>query len=302
MTIGAPLLKPTLKRMLRALHLGGAASRFHWRLKQAGAGFNLFRAYRRNFGALRGTKLYSQLHLRRSPAGSAISVHLSRNLPALTLRAHTVDVNVFDQVFVYRQYDFDVTASPGLIIDGGAHIGCTSVFFALKFPHAVIYSIEPEAGNFALLRQNLGAYQNSIPLHAALWSKPAFLTIADPGATSWEFRIAESETLRSPQEVLAMTIGEIVNWTGADAIDILKLDIEGSEKEIFAFHPQQWLQLVHNLVVELHDRLVPGCEETLQKATALYGFTQSISGECVLLQRNDLLNGQDANYIGVSPT
>jgi FkbM family methyltransferase len=295
-TIGVQWLKPATKRLLRLLHLDGAASHFHWRLMQAGESIDLFRAYRKNFGAIRGTKLYFQLHLRRYPAGSVVSVQIGRNLPTLALRAQTVDVRVFDQVFVQRQYEFDVSSSPGLIIDGGAHIGCASVFFALKFPQAIIYSIEPEPGNFALLQQNLGSYRNSIPLRAALWSRPAFLSITESSPDSWSFRIAELDQSRSASGVLAVTINEIVSWTGGHAIDILKLDIEGSEKEIFAVRPQQWLPHVRNLVVELHDRLVPGCEEELRKATAPYRFTKSISGECVVLQRNDPLYARYSNY------
>ena len=291
MTINVPSLKTTTKWLLRALHFDSAASRLRWRLKEAGASIDLFRAYQTKFGTLRGTRLYFQLHLCREPPGSIIAVQIGRNLPPLMLRVHTVDVSVFEQVFVHRQYDFDVKSSPDLIIDGGAHIGCASVFFALKFPRAVIYSIEPEIHNFALLRQNLAAYRNSIPLRAALWSKPAFLAIADQGAESWKFRIAESDGSFATNEVLAVTIGEIINWSGAIAIDLLKLDIEGSEKEIFAVHTQRWLPYVRNLVIELHDRFVPGCEEELRKAIEPYSFTKSISGECVVLQRNDQLHG-----------
>jgi FkbM family methyltransferase len=301
-TITTPSLKPTIKRLLGALHLDGAASRFHWRLKVARASIDLYNAYRKNFGTLRGTRIYVQLHLRSVPAGTILEVRIGRDLPSLTLRAHTVDVTVFEQVFVHRQYDFEVSSSPNLIIDGGAHIGFASVFFALKFPHAVIYSIEPEARNFALLRQNLAAYRNLIPLRAALWSKPALLAIPDPGAESWKFRIAETDVLPAAPEVLAVTIAEIVDWSGTAAIDILKLDVEGSEKEIFAVQPQRWMPRVRNLVIELHDHFVPGCEEALRKATAPYSFTKSISGECVLLQRNDPPYGREPDYVGVALT
>jgi FkbM family methyltransferase len=301
-TSNAPSLKPAIKRLLRALHLEDAASRFHWRLNEAGASIALFHAYRKSLGAQRGTKLYIQLHLRRYRAGSIVSLQIDPKAPPLMLRAGTVDVSVFEQVFVHRQYDFEVDASPDLIIDGGAHIGCTSVFFALKFPRAVIYSIEPATDNFALLQQNLAAYRNSIPLRAALWSKPAFLAIADASAESWTFRVAETNGVRPANEVLAMTIGEIVNWTGAEVIDILKLDIEGSEKEIFAVNPQQWMSRVRNLAVELHDRFLPGCEEALQTAIAPYRFSKSINGECTVLRRNDRLDGRVGSYDGRSHT
>jgi FkbM family methyltransferase len=295
-TIRSTSLKPTIKVFLRTLRLESVASRLHWRLRQAALGFALFCAYRRNFGVFRGTKLYLQFHLVGYPVGSTISANIGSNLPTLGIRAGTVDVTVFEQVFIHRQYDFNVPLSPSLIIDGGAHIGCASVFFAIKFPHAIIYSIEPEEGNFAMLRQNLKEYQNSIPLHAALWSRPASLKIGDAGAESWSFRVVEQDTLSpSIETVLALTIGEISGWTGGKVIDILKLDIEGSEKEIFAVNAERWLPGVRNLVVELHDRFLPGCQDELQKATAPFSYTKSMRGECVLLQRNDPFNGSESN-------
>jgi FkbM family methyltransferase len=282
-------LKPTIKLLLGMLHLERLAGALYWRLRQLGAGINLCRDYRKAFGVIRGTKLYFHLHSRRFPVGSIISADIGRNLPALVLRAATVDVTVFEQVFIHRQYDFDVSSNPSLIIDGGAHIGCASVFWALKFPRAIIYSIEPEAGNFVLLRQNLEKYRNSIPLQAALWSRPTSLKIVDTAAQSWNYQIAEQVyTSSSPEDVLALTIDEIFNWTGAEAIDILKLDIEGSEKEIFTTEPKQWLAHVTNLAIELHDRMVAGCEDAMRKATAPFHFTELISGECVVLQRSGI--------------
>jgi FkbM family methyltransferase len=289
-------LKPTIKMFLRALRLESVASSFHWRLRQSALGFALFRAYQRIFGVLRGTKLYLQFHIVDYPVGSLISASIGKNLPTLDIRAGTVDVTVFEQVFVHRQYDFPVPLSPNLIIDGGAHIGCASVFFALKFPHAIIYSIEPEKHNFAMLQQNVKNYQNLIPLRAALWSRPASLKIGDAGVESWSFRVVEQDFLYpSIETVLALTIGEISSWSGGKAIDILKLDIEGSEKEIFAVNAGQWLPSVRNLVIELHDRFQPGCQEELQRATAPFSYTKSMCGECVLLQRKDLFNGSESN-------
>jgi hypothetical protein len=45
-----------------------------------------------------------------------------------------------------------------------------------------------------------------------------------------------------------------------DHVDLLKLDIEAAEYELFD-SPDPWLQKVDNLVIELHDRLVSGCTE-----------------------------------------
>lgn len=45
---------------------------------------------------------------------------------------------------------------------------------------------------------------------------------------------------------------------GLDRIDLLKMDIEGSEREVLA-DPSAWIDRVDALIVELHDRKKPGC-------------------------------------------
>ena len=69
------------------------------------------------------------------------------------MRFGTVDPFIYRQVLVDREYAA-ATDAPGLIIDGGAHIGLTSLFFAQLFPSAQIIAVEPQKDNFALLSAN----------------------------------------------------------------------------------------------------------------------------------------------------
>jgi len=49
--------------------------------------------------------------------------------------------------------------------------------------------------------------------------------------------------------------------------DLLKVDIEGSEKSMFE-HCDAWIDRVRMIVVELHDRFMPGCQSAFESATA----------------------------------
>ena len=44
--------------------------------------------------------------------------------------------------------------SPNTIIDLGVHIGFTSIFYALEYENAKIYSVEASKENFRLLKKN----------------------------------------------------------------------------------------------------------------------------------------------------
>ena len=75
----------------------------------------------------------------------------------------------------------------------------------------------------------------------------------------WGFTV--SECSREDADVRAFSIPGIMKKYGFPYIDILKMDIEGSEYEIFKDKKcLEWLPLVKVLIIETHDRKIPGCE------------------------------------------
>src|SRR5947208_3715840 len=78
------------------------------------------------------------------------------------LRDNKSDKAIFFQVFYEKQYDLYGVQFPDAlrIIDGGANIGCASVYFSIVFPKAEIFAIEPEKNNFSLLKINTEPYKN----------------------------------------------------------------------------------------------------------------------------------------------
>jgi hypothetical protein len=68
-------------------------------------------------------------------------------------RQGTSDSEVFKDIFVRRNYRLPVYTRPKLIIDGGAYVGYSSLYFSLKYPEAKIIAVEPEDSNFELLEE-----------------------------------------------------------------------------------------------------------------------------------------------------
>jgi len=217
------------------------------------------------------------------------------------VRFPSSDLQTFEQIFVRAWYDFLVKTQPRVIIDGGANIGLASIYFANKYPDAKIIAIEPEQNNFELLRENVAPYANIIPLQAALWHVNEELDLLDPGRGQWGFVTQHKKITQDPVQtqpgtlchtVQAITIDRLMDEFALDRINILKIDIEGAEKEVFS-HTAAWIDKVDSVVIELYDALRPGCVDSFYNGSA--GFDQEWwQGENLIRTRNNWLIQQTA--------
>jgi FkbM family methyltransferase len=192
---------------------------------------------------------------------------------AVRLRLHTSDTMVFGNVFIDEEYSFGLPSSANVIVDVGAYIGLTPIYYAKMFPNARIFAIEAERSNFELMLKNVQTYSNITPIHAALWGNEGYISIADPllGAFgNWGFTVSSKSG-----DVRAITISSLIRDFSIDHIDLLKIDIEGAEREVFK--TCDWQNRLDSVVIELHDRFAPGCSEVVNGA--LQGFSQSRSGD-----------------------
>jgi len=207
---------------------------------------------------------------------------------SIYVRVPSSDVPTFEQIFVFEEYGFNVGRTPETIIDAGANIGLASIYFAHKFPRAKIIAIEPEMNNFEILKMNCNAYENISIIQGALWSSDEKVDLIDPGLGYWGYR-TETRNGNHPRanqkilEVQGYSIPDIMNRYNFDSIDILKVDIEGAETEVFR-DTSAWIDKIDSLVVELHESLIPGSSQVFYNAT--HGFDyQWNKGENVLVTR-----------------
>ncbi len=196
----------------------------------------------------------------------------------LNIRRGESDIYIFWQIFISEEYNFQLNFNPKFIIDGGANVGVASIYFANRFQEAEIITVEPEESNFKALESNLNCYSKVRRLKAAIWYKICHLEIVNPGDNKASYQVKE-QINKNEHTIESITIGEILRKYKRDIIDILKLDIEGAEHELFSFNFEEWLPKVRALVVEPHDSFKPGCIETIYKAVSKYDFTEAASGE-----------------------
>ncbi|MCM8756773.1 MAG: FkbM family methyltransferase [Candidatus Omnitrophica bacterium] len=193
--------------------------------------------------------------------------NIELNAPFILRKDSAADIFTFASIFLYRWYDFPIDFRPEFIIDCGANIGCFSVLIASRFPEAKVVAIEPERENSIILEWNTKFYKNIHSIKAAIYSKPQKVNlIQDLTKREDAFRITEDEEGDSVEIVNTITIPSILKSFGYNYIDILKIDIEGSEYELFSKNYEEWLGCVKILIIEFHDRFKPGCREKVELA------------------------------------
>ena len=195
------------------------------------------------------------------PRGTDHSVHL---------RMGTSDFCAYKDVLVCREKNYDPGISdfsPRVIVDAGAHIGMASISFARRYPRAAIVAIEPEPRNFAALLRNVAPYKSIVPVQAALWKQDGEVCL---GASDVHPKGAFEVRERGQSPVRAITVRTLMREQGIHFIDLLKLDIEGAEKEVF--EACDWIESVRIIAIELHDRVKPGCRAAVRTATRSFRF------------------------------
>ena len=168
------------------------------------------------------------------------------------LRPATTDPVVYSEIFVQRIYDVSLPATARFIIDAGANIGLSSVFFSNRYPEATVVAIEPSNDNMALLRKNAASYPNVHPHLAGLWPYSGPLRITNAGAEEWAIKVEACSQQES--DLTGITIPDILEEYQVKQIDLLKIDIEGAEWPLFFDTPPTWLGSVNLLIIELHRR------------------------------------------------
>lgn len=222
--------------------------------------------------------------------GGEAVVHSRRVLAPLHVRP--ADLPLYGQVIERAAYALPWSQAPRVIIDAGAHIGFTAIYLAHHYPQAQIYSIEPAASNFRLLRANAAFYPQIMPIHAALWRDATELYVVTPSRQMHPvvFR-TQAPTDAVPSQVIgrvtATTIPQLLADYDIDFVDLLKVDIEGAEKEVFA-ETEAWIERVGVIIMEPHDRFRPGCTEIFQNATRSFDLHWQ-HGEHLIVARREFV-------------
>lgn len=141
-----------------------------------------------------------------------------------------------------------------LILDAGANIGASALWFALNFPGSHILCYEPDPENFELLRRNTGGLDVDLN-QAAVGSRDGAVSLLDTGGGAWAYRTRIEENGSCPMIGLGPALEAKIRQGFTPFI--AKIDIEGGEAELFSADTQ-WVDRFPLLIIELHDGMLPG--------------------------------------------
>jgi FkbM family methyltransferase len=237
----------------------------------------------KKFGWLNGLSVYAKFKIKKMDDIRLRGIH-----HPLSLRPNTSDKPTFHQVFLDDEYDLAFPKETRVIIDGGANIGLFSVFMKNKFPEALVICVEPDSENFQLTKKNLSGYSDTHFENCGLWHTDADLYVYDKYKTGKWGLVVEEATDNT--NVRGVSIDYLTKKYAIKKIDVLKIDIETSERMLFSKNYESWLSQTKMIIIELHDWIEEGCSkpffEAINRSIHRYEFT--IQGENVIITNLDL--------------
>src|SRR5215469_11781017 len=178
-------------------------------------------------------------------------VNLGNRAVPLTLRPISGDLFVLYEVLRDEVYRIPSSVLPQndvrLVVDCGANIGLTSLYLADRYPQALVIAVEPHPDNFELLVRNTAVEPRIKPVHACVAGAADHERFISVDRPSWGNR-TNRDGVGVP--VACLTIQDLTRDSMSQTIDLLKIDIEGAEQELFS-HPE-FLHQTRFVIIELH--------------------------------------------------
>ena len=242
----------------------------------------IFHAYRHEAETFRDFLLLCQVRLAQSrwvgkivcPRPRQRTINIKSFGGPVVLRTHTTDISVNDELIVYGGYRHltgSQVRTPRVIVDLGANIGLVTRWLAQAYPSARLVAVEPEPGNLAVLTANIAPIRDRVFLAPLAVSSAAGRgrVVSDSGEHGYTLVSESAAAAGAGGEVTVSTLESVLSSAKVDEIDILKCDIEGSERELFA-SCANWIQRVGTIEIECHE---PYTLEQLQDDLVANGGT-----------------------------
>jgi FkbM family methyltransferase len=160
------------------------------------------------------------------------------------------------------EYAIDPTAlgilgDVSTVLDIGANIGISTLYFADLFPHARVFAFEPIPENFSLLERNTKHLQRVRAVPVALGELDGTIEMLHSdapdnfgGYSRTPTGSNTARTLRVPMRAARRQCEDL----GVTAADVLKIDVEGSEWEVLTDLGSEFLRRSKFIMGELHGR------------------------------------------------
>jgi len=197
--------------------------------------------------------------VRQSPISSLARLRWSGH--DIVYRSGTADPFVLNQILLKRgrkaEYYLPRGLDPKIVLDIGSNIGASIIYFHRQFPKARILGFEPHPDSFRVLQENVaqlpgvavfnygvGAAQQRIAARADAVNFGAFNTRGQFKDRGYPANTVECEVRR---------LDDVLRELGIAQVDLIKIDCEGAEADVFSTLPDEILKNCQWIVGEFHD-------------------------------------------------
>ena len=189
------------------------------------------------------------------------------------IETHGLDRNDVATLFViFGRQEYGRLPHDAVVLDLGANIGAFAVYAAQQ--GAQVYSFEPEPSNYRLLVRNVPPSVKTFEVAVTgRFERRRLFVRSSPSHSFHDRRAAKGAIM-----VDCVSLGTAVEQCDVDEVDLLKLDVEGSEFEVLYGAPEA-LAAVNEIRMEYH--LVMGNSEPwrideLRTYLASLGFSNTL--------------------------
>ncbi|MFA4852424.1 MAG: FkbM family methyltransferase [Bacteroidales bacterium] len=157
-------------------------------------------------------------------------------------------VFTYNEIFKKCIYNFRAANNSPLIIDCGANIGLSIIYFKSLYPDSNIIAFEPDQNIFKTLSSNISSFnlKNVTLLNNAVWIEETTLDFSSEGADGG--RISTLAGDKTNNKINALRLKDLLK---NKKVDFLKIDIEGAETIVLK-DCEDVLHNVEHLFVEYH--------------------------------------------------
>jgi FkbM family methyltransferase len=177
----------------------------------------------------------------------------------LTYRLNRGDLQSIREVFLQESYRLPFCLQPRSLVDLGANIGITSIWFSQHYPIEKIIAIEPNPNNADILRRNLLNNKiNARVIEAAIGSTDGSIVFHLSGDSNQGtiLETDEQNNRSGEMEVKMISMATVLaELDSSEEIDLVKMDIEGGEEELLSAN-LSWLSRTKAMIAELHPPLI----------------------------------------------
>jgi FkbM family methyltransferase len=204
----------------------------------------------------------------------------------IAIRQNLWDAEIVREIFFEQPYTRHLRLPPDpVVVDVGGYIGDFALYAVHYLGAGRVVTYEPTHENFAMLEHNVErndfgdrvtAVREAVGDADEIVLNVEKLDGDEVHVSPYWYPEAERRTLPS------VTLADLLDTHGLDTVDLLKVDCEGGEYDIFPATPDDVLDRIENIAFEYHeiDGFEPKLDQVLNRLSSA-GFRLKEDGKIV---------------------